>query len=47
MNKETAINPMEKKKRALPGEMMILIILIAMFIVLSIPFPLERSVIRA
>ena len=36
MNKETAINPMEKKKRALPGEMMILIILIAMFIVLSI-----------
>lgn len=36
MNKETAINPIEKKKRALPGEMMILIILIAMFIVLSI-----------
>ena len=35
MNKE-AINPIEKKKRTLPGEMTILIILVAMFIVLSI-----------
>lgn len=36
MNKDTTINSLNRKKRALPGEMTILIILVAMFVVLSI-----------